>query len=344
MKRVLIFKNDAIGDLLHLSGCIKTIHENFKDCKITLVCSQYNYKVAKNYLFIDRYIILNHKSFFLTLLNNYKDLLLDKYKHVFILDAKKSSFRTSFFVRTENRSSLCFWKKKNILGFKFNLYRPSKILLKLFVKNYIICDEDYNNTQIRYQKLYFKLLENLNFKIISKKNFYVLSKNFSSDFSDFHSTYIKNKYVLFHLDEKWDMYNERDCSNALKLIKKLSTKSPVLITTGIKKFRFLSKLEKLFCLFDFINNKINKINHFDNHKVLLVKNIPFDLLAHFIANSSKIISSHAGALINIASVFNIKSIDIIKEKKFNELGRWIPGVSDYKRYSFEEIENHIDDI
>ena len=56
MRKILIFKNDLLGDFLHLSGCINSIHENFKNSKITLICSAYNYKVAKNLPFIDKYI------------------------------------------------------------------------------------------------------------------------------------------------------------------------------------------------------------------------------------------------------------------------------------------------
>ena len=163
-------------------------------------------------------------------------------------------------------------------------------------------------------------------------------------YSNFYFTYIKNKYVLFHLDEKWDDYNEIDYSNALRLIKNLSLKSNVLITTGIKSFRLLKKLEKLFCSFDFIEKKIKKINDLNPNKVVLVKNMPLDLLAHFISNSTKNITSHSGPIVNISPVFNVKVIDIIKKKKFNELGRWIPMISDYRRYSFEEIEKYINDI
>ena len=67
MKKILIFKNDMLGDFLQLSGCINAIHENFKDSNITLVCSKYNYKVAKNFSFLDKIIVLNHRSFIKTL-------------------------------------------------------------------------------------------------------------------------------------------------------------------------------------------------------------------------------------------------------------------------------------
>ena len=57
-KDIIIFKTDRVGDLLHISGCVKTIKENFEDSHITLVCSGYNHQIAKNYHFIDNFIIL----------------------------------------------------------------------------------------------------------------------------------------------------------------------------------------------------------------------------------------------------------------------------------------------
>ena len=77
MKKIIIFKNDMLGDFLQLSGCIKEIHENFKDHKITLVCSNHNYQIAKNFPFIEKFIILNHKSFIRTLLSNLKSFIFN---------------------------------------------------------------------------------------------------------------------------------------------------------------------------------------------------------------------------------------------------------------------------
>ena len=61
MKKILIFKTDRIGDFIYFSPCLKIIKDNLKNCKITLICSKYNYQIAKNYKFIDEYIILSKK-------------------------------------------------------------------------------------------------------------------------------------------------------------------------------------------------------------------------------------------------------------------------------------------
>ena len=63
--------------------------------------------------------------------------------------------------------------------------------------------------------------------------------------------------------------------------------------------------------------------------------MPLNLLAYFISNSKKNISAHTGPILNISSALNIEVVDIIKNIKFDELGRWIPLVSNYKRFSFD---------
>ena len=188
------------------------------------------------------------------------------------------------------------------------------------------------------------MLKNLNLRISSKKNYFILNDNYRGMYSNFFNQNINATYVIFHFDEKWEKYSDIDFKNSLKIIKHQSQKNKVLLTTGIKPFRFLNELEKIFSSFDYINSKIEKNNAVDLNDVIILKNLPLDLLAHFIANSSKIITSHSGPLINIPPVFDVKIVDIIKKSKFNELGRWVPIESNYKRYSFEEVEKNINNI
>ena len=85
-------------------------------------------------------------------------------------------------------------------------------------------------------------------------------------------------------------------------------------------------------------------NNKEINKVIVLKNMPLDLLSFFIANSIKNISSHSGPILNISAAFDINVVDIIKQSKFNELGRWIPLDSKYKRYSFEDLTNNLDNL
>ncbi len=72
--------------------------------------------------------------------------------------------------------------------------------------------------------------------------------------------------------------------------------------------------------------------------------MPLDLLAFFIRNSVKNISSHSGPILNISTAFDVNVVDIIKQSKFNELARWIPFGAKYKRYSFENLKENLDKI
>ena len=71
-RKIIIFKPDRGGDFLHLTGCIKTIRENFLDAHITLVCSSSNYQLAKNYPMINTFIVIDKFKFLKTLLINFK--------------------------------------------------------------------------------------------------------------------------------------------------------------------------------------------------------------------------------------------------------------------------------
>ena len=346
MEKIIIFKTDRVGDLLHLSGCIKAIHENFNDSEITLVCSKYNYQIAKNYFFIKNFIIIDKESSLGILIKYFHLLILNKYSHLFLLDGKKKSLFLSYFIKSKIKSSLCYWKVKKIFGIEYNLFRPNKFILKRLFKNYIISDENYHNTGVKYQDLYFKLLENIKIKVNSKKNFYIHNEKYKLVYKSFFNKHINETFCIFHFDERWDKYRDIDFKNSLKIISNLSLKNKVLITTGVKPFRFLAELENLYCSFDYDMKNKNLIKNIDreNNQVMILKNLPLDLLSFFIANSVKNISSHSGPVLNMSAAFDINVVDIIKQSKFKELGRWIPLVSKYKRYSFENLANNLENF
>ena len=147
-----------------------------------------------------------------------------------------------------------------------------------------------------------------------------------------------------HVDERWDQFNSKDITNTINLIKSISKKNFVIITTGAVSFNFLKEFVKIFPTYEFLNNTFCESNSFEFNNVCLLKFMPLNLLAYFIANSKKNISAHTGPILNISSALNIEVVDIIKNIKFNELGRWIPLVSNYKRFSFDNLENHINDF
>ena len=339
-KKIIVFKTDRVGDLIYFSPCLKNIKENKKDSSITLVCSKYNYQIAKNYKFIDKFIIIDESFFFVILLKNFKDFFLTKYSYLFQYDGKSRSYLISYFVRAVNKSTICFIKWKKIFKFSYRVFRPQKFFLNIFFDNFLYCDERYStdSNKIHYQTLYFNLLEKLNFHIYNKKNLFFLDDSLESVYNLFYKNIINDKYVLFHFDEKWDRCTALDFENSLNLINKLSKKSKVIISTGLKDFKYLKYLKDKFSTYYYKDNKFLPINK-KNKVVYVVNNLPLNLLAYFIKNSEKNISYHSGPIVHISPSFDKEIIDIIPKSKNKELDRWIPIVSKYKRINFEELNN-----
>ena len=57
MKKIIIFKSDMLGDFILFAPCLKIIKDNNKDSHVTLICSDYNFQIAKNYLYVDECIM-----------------------------------------------------------------------------------------------------------------------------------------------------------------------------------------------------------------------------------------------------------------------------------------------
>ena len=343
MIKIIAFKSDRLGDLMLFSPCLKIIKDNIKDAHITLVCSEFNYQIAKNYEYVDKFIIFK-KNIIKFLLKNFKYFFLTKYKYLFQFDGKNSSYLISYFIKSKIKSTICFVKYKKIFKINYKTRRPPLLLLKLFFNTFVFCDERYSINRdsanpIHYQTNYFNILEKLNFKITDKRNIFSLDKGFENIFKNFYSNFIKDKFYIFHFDEKWERLKDRDYANSLKIIQKISFRNKVIITTGVKNFTILNDLEKKFTVYKFDKNLISLEKDNNTNKILLLKKIPLNLLSYFIKNSEKNISFHSGPIVHISSAFDKDTIDIIPKSKNEELDRWIPLLSKYQRINFEELND-----
>ncbi len=335
-----------IGDLINFSPCLKIIKENNKNFHITLICSDYNFQVAKNYPYVDEFIIFKKKNLFINIFKNFGKLFLIKYKYLFQFDGKSSSYFISYLVRSKIKSTICFIKNKKFFGLNFYISRPSKYLLKAFYDNFIFCDENYtdnqnNKSSIHYQTNYLNILKKLDFNITHKKSLFYLDKAYEKFYDKFFYQYINGKYLLFHFDERWDKYKTVDYENSLKIINEFSKKNKVIITTGIKDFIFLKDLNKKFIVFNFKDNEFAQNNKVNINNVMLIKNIELNLLAYFIKNSELSLSAHSGPIVHISASFDRPIIDLLPKSKNNEMDRWVPENSKYKRINFEDINDKL---
>jgi len=340
--KIIIFKTDRLGDLINFSPCLKIIKDNKKDYHITLVCSDYNFQIAKNYPYIDEILIFNKKNLFKTIIKYFKKLFLTKYKYLFQFDGKSSSYIISYFINSKIKSTICFIKNKKIFGINYSSYRPSKYLLKIFYNNFIYSDENYSDKKsVHYQTNYFTILEKLNFKITTKRNLFILDKSYQNQYDDFYKKFIQKKFCLFHFDEKWNKLKPNDYASALKIINKLSKRYIVVITLGIENFYFLNDLQKKFFNINYIQNEFRSNDPFIKNNIFLIKSLPLNLLAYFIKNSEINFSFHSGPVVHISPTFDRQIIDLIPKSKNNELDRWIPIISKYRRINFEDLNDEI---
>ena len=178
----LIFRTDRIGDFIISSPFILSYKNKFKNNKIILISSEYNYNYIKNFKFVNQIFALkNEFKFFRKLIVLFKMIMqLRKinYSNIIILDGKNRSFFISLFLKGE----------KSILLQSRNLEFLSKIFNYKRVYNYEIQNQ---------LKNFSFLASNLNFNInLNKIDIY-------KDYSFFEKDNFEKKYVTIHLDEKW---------------------------------------------------------------------------------------------------------------------------------------------
>ena len=145
----------------------------------------------------------------------------------------------------------------------------------------------------------------------------------------------KEKYVLFHFDEKWiykdyiDKYVniEPSVDELIIFLGDLNkkTKKRIIITTGLKTPRLLRE-----CM-----NRMKDIN------VSLLENINFSSLENIVVNSDLLIACH-GAISHVAAAKKVKQIDII-DLSYN-YSRWTEHFRNYSyinRTKFNKLSKQI---
>ena len=166
MKNILIFKTDRLGDLLNISAVIYNLKLNFPECKITLVCSNYNKSIA-SYYENDLNIIIYDKPLIVFLFKNYLNLNKNNFDLILQLDGKNHSYISSILLNATTKACIKYIKNKKFFNKLISVSRPNFLINNFFDKNEISY-ENYDlsdNNKYHYLSLYLNLLKNLNIKI-----------------------------------------------------------------------------------------------------------------------------------------------------------------------------------
>ena len=138
-----------------------------------------------------------------------------------------------------------------------------------------------------------------------------------------------------HIDEKINRVNKLQKENIIKFIKKIFQ---VIISFGIWTIKYKN---------DFISefgniNYDGKVIDFEADKIsniICISNLPLNLLAVLVNKSEINISMHSGSIVHISAALNKPIIDILEVEKNNEIDRWIPEISNYKRVELDKLND-----
>ena len=163
------------------------------------------------------------------------------------------------------------------------------------------------------------MLASLDVKIFTKNHFLPFtSKKIRFDF-------LPSSYYLFHIDKRWESFENEIKKNIEKKIIELSANNNVVVTSNYNGNKFFSSL---------------KVNLLNKNKIYIYNNTSIDELIYLISKSHSVVSSHTGMIVHTAAAFNKNVIDIVKKDIFTELDRWIPFNINYQRVNIDNFTEY----
>ena len=303
-KKILILKNDAVGDLCQSLPAIQNIID-LKNTEIEIYLSER----SKNFKFLIlgnniKFKILNYNLTFKDKFEIFLKCFTENIDRIYILSPKKFYFYLPFIFRKIRFYAICLKGPNNYL-------RPS-LFLRKFLFRFVINDRSKifkrdSSEQIQ-KKLTHENIINLNKPKIDIKPSEFLKKNIPTNFVYFH---IKKKTI----DKLgWDINDLNYLfENLLKYF------DNVVLTRDIEKINENIDYSKYFNVIDFKFKTKQNINN----KIFLFDNIEGSDLFNTLKYSSKIIAFH-GMMTNLGSLVNKSITDLW----FFDVKAW----DDYRNY------------
>jgi len=292
-KKILILKNDRVGDLFHsLDGINAILNEN-RDSRIEIILSQISKDLS--FLFNADNIMVSYLPYHLSLIDKLKlffKIIFNSFDKIYILSPKNFYY---YLVLFSNSKFFAITIKNS------NKSRPFNFLKKKLFK-YVVNDRDNKKIDQDINSLIFQLcsqkpISNYQSLLNNKPKTSTLFKDNINLFSNF--THIHYKDLIFKKNG-WDIKNFFD------LINSLSSTNKIILTSDFGNFSYHKEFLSNFSHLDF-NNSINNINL--NRNVHYLHNLATEDLFQLIKLSSTVISPH-GAMTVMASYLNKKIIDI----------------------------------
>jgi len=312
--KVIIFKNDRIGDLIPSVSAINLIIKNNKDKKIIIYLSEINYKMR--FLFDESNVEINLINYKLSL----KDRLYILYSflktnisEVYILRPKNFFFLLPliFYFKSIKFYGLC-------INAKNNYKRPNNFLRK-FLKKLVINDRETLKKRVSREKLQLDLVSK-NSKVNNEK------KDYNFKLSDLLKKILPNNFCLIHYKKQMFEELEWGTDGLNKIIDELLKYYPnVVLTNDIEPSNDNVVFKKKY---NWYNLKEGKGEN-NNSKILYLENIDGLDIFNTIKLSKKTIACH-GTITLLGNLIKVPILDLFHCKIKNK--------DDYHRYknSFHE--------
>ena len=291
-KKILILKNDRVGDLFHAINGINSIINKHKDYDIEIILS--NYSKEMSFLFNIKNIkisILNYNLNLFEKLFLFKKIINNNYDKIYILSPKNIYFYLPYLTRSKFYA-IC------IKDFKRN--RPYNFLKKKLHKFTV------NN---RTNKRLTDSISNLTEKLCNESS--IKFPNLLNNKPE-SSNLLKNNIELFnnfiHIHYKHSLFSKNQWSveDFNGLLEKISNKNKkIFLTSDYGNHIYNNNFLKKFCFINFDENKTN----LNNSKIIYLHNIKINDLFKIISLSDQVISPH-GTMTVMASYLKKKVIDI----------------------------------
>lgn len=293
MNKILILKNDRVGDLFNSLDGINAILQDNPNVKIEIILSQISQKLS--FLFDIENVTVTFLPYHLGIADKLKlffKILNNSFEKIYILSPKNFYFYLPLF---------CKSKFYAITIINSNKSRPLNFLLKKLFK-YKVNNRDDKRIDDNIGSLIFDLCSSK--KLSSYKNILSHSPQCSNLFQS-NINLFKN-FIHIHYKDYIFKKNGWSHSSFLKLLNKLSLKNKIILTSDFGNFDYHKIFLSNFSYLDF-DNSTDKIDLKQN--VHYLHNINTSDLFKLISLSKTVISPH-GAMTVMASYLQKKVIDI----------------------------------
>ena len=293
MNKILILKNDRVGDLFNSLDGINAILKDNPNTKIEIILSQISCKLS--FLFNIKNVTVSFLPYHLSFFDKFKlsfKVFIHSFEKIYILSPKNFYYYLPFF---------CKSKFYAITINNLNKSRPFNFLLKKLFQ-YKINDRDNKKINDSISSLIFQLCSTKHFSSYNN----ILNNNPQC------TVLFQNKIDLFtnfiHIHYKESIFKKNGWSIAsfLKLLDNLSYKNKIILTSDYGNFDYHQNLLSNFSYLDF-NNSIDRIDLSKN--IHYLHNINTSDLFKLVSLSNTVISPH-GAITVMASYLKKKVIDI----------------------------------